>query len=305
MEKIASPIAINLIEKELTSDKFLRRTNYGDNEIYTLSYNNSPNIIQEIGRLRELTFRLAGGGTGKSIDIDKFDTAQVPYQQMIVWDPKDKILVGGYRYMLTKNAEKDDDGNPILATSRLFNYSDNFITNYLPYIMELGRSFVQPLYQSTKESRKGIFALDNLWDGLGAIITNNKDIKYFFGKVTMFPHFNTEARNMILYFFQRFFSDPENLISLKDPLKLNIDYKKYDELFDKDDLKKNYKLLGQKVRELGENIPPLINSYVNLSPTLKSFGTSVNPYFGNVEETAILLTIADIYESKIQRYISF
>jgi hypothetical protein len=303
MEQIVAPIPVELLEKELTADKFVRKTNYGENEIYSFTYHNAPNLTREVGRIRELTFRSAGGGTGKSIDLDKFDMQEEPYHQLIVWSPEQRIILGGYRYIVCNKATTDDKGVLQLATYRLFNFSEKFIKEYLPYTIELGRSFVHPDYQSSKSSRKGIFALDNLWDGLGALVVNHPETKYFFGKVTMYPHFNTEARNMILYFLQKQFSDDENLMSLIDPMELGINYDAYDKLFIGDDYKENWRLLNQNVRQLGENIPPLINAYMNLSPTMRTFGTSYNKYFGGVEETAIMINIKDIYPSKIERHV--
>lgn len=303
MEKIIDPIDKKILEKELTEDKFVRCTNYDDNYIFSLTHHDSPNIMLEIGRLRELAFRSAGGGTGKSADIDDYDTAEKPYHQLIVWDPANHEILGGYRYILTKEAPKDEKGMPQLATSRLFHYSDRFKKDYLPYLIELGRSFVQPTYQSSKSARKGIFALDNLWDGLGALVAENPNVKYFFGKVTMYPHFDHEARNIVLYFLERFFPNRNKLITLINPLDTGIDYAKYDAFFTGKNYKENFKILNAKIRELGENIPPLINSYMNLSPSMQTFGTSLNPYFGDVEETAIMINIPDIYDSKIERYV--
>ncbi len=304
MEQIIAPIPKEVLEQELTPDKFVRKTNYGDHEIYAFTYHNAPNLTKEVGRIRELTFRTAGGGTGKSYDLDKFDTQEEPYFQLIVWSPEERIILGGYRYIVCHKAKKDENGVLQLATYRLFNFSDKFINNYLPYTIELGRSFVHPEYQSSKSSRKGIFALDNLWDGLGALVVDHPEIKYFFGKVTMYPHFNTEARNMILYFLQKQFKDDEGLMELIEPMELGIDYEAYDNLFTGNTYEENKKILNQNVRRLGENIPPLINAYMNLSPSMKTFGTSFNKYFGGVEETAIMIKIGDIYSSKIERHVN-
>lgn len=303
MEQIIAPIPIELLEKELTPDKFLRTTNYGKNEIYVFTHHNAPNLTKEVGRIRELTFRQAGGGTGKAIDLDIFDTQEAPYQQLIVWSPETKIVLGGYRYIVCKDARKDSNGVLQLATYRLFRFSDHFINDYLPYTIELGRSFVHPEYQSSKLSRKGIFALDNLWDGLGALVVKHPEIKYFFGKVTMYPHFQKDARNMILYFLQKEFADDHNLMELIEPMHLGIDYDAYDKLFSGENYEENRRILNQQVRQLGENIPPLINAYMNLSPSMHTFGTSYNKYFGGVEETAIMVTIKDIYRSKIERHV--
>ncbi len=303
MEKIIDAVDTHLLEKELTPDKFVRTTNFGDNEIYIFSHHSSPNLINEVGRLREITFRMAGGGTGKSIDIDKYDLADKPYKQLIVWSPAEREILGGYRFILSKEAPVDSDGNPVLATSRLFHYSDEFKNEYLPYFIELGRSFVVPAKQATNAGRRGLFALDNLWDGLGSLVIDNPEIKYFFGKVTMYQNYNKDARNMIIYFLHKHFGGNDHLIKLINPLELNIDKKKLSQVFTGNSYQEDHKILSKKVRDLGENIPPLINAYANLSPTMKVFGTSINPYFGGVEETGILVTINDIYESKARRHL--
>src|SRR6056297_2215433 len=234
MKEVITPIDIGLIDKELTPDKFLRDTNNGGNQLYIINHHNSPNIMREVGRLRELTFRNAGGGTGKEI-------------------------LGGYRFHICSN-ESDPDN---LATSKLFTFSDEFSKTYLPYMIELGRSFIQPKFQSKAAGRKGLFALDNLWDGLGALVVENPQTKHFFGKVTMYPHFNTEARNIILYFLQTQFPDDKNMVEAKNPIPLHIDEQKMKQLFNGKNYKENYRILQKKIREFDLNIPPLINAYMN------------------------------------------
>ncbi len=303
-EEIIQPVDRNLLQKELTSDTFLRNTNNGNNEIHIITHHTSPNVMLEVGRLRELSFRTAGGGTGKAADIDDFDTGEVPYKQLIVWDAVEKEIVGGYRYILGHEVSTYDDGQPKLATSGLMVYSDKFIKDYLPFTIELGRSFVQPKYQPSRESRRGLFSLDNLWDGLGALVIDHPEIKYFFGKVTMYDHFNPVARDMILCFMHKFFPDKDKLTYPKEPLTYKTDVKAFEGIFTGDTFEENHKILFQKVRELGENIPPLVNSYMVISPTMRTFGTAWNEEFGGVEETGILIKIEDIYESKKNRHIN-
>ena len=304
MEKLIDPVPVHVIESELTPDKFVRKTNYGNNDIYIFNHHNAPYLTLEVGRLRELTFRKAGGGTGKSCDLDNFDLQDIPYNQLIVWSPEDKVIVGGYRFLIGKKASIDELGNIRMATYKLFNFSDKFIKEYLPYTIELGRSFVHPDYQSGQSSRKSIFALDNLWDGLGAIVVENPDMHYFFGKVTMYTHYNKEARNILLYFINKHFPDPDNLLSLIEPLELNFNVPELEKLFPSNDYTENKRILNSELRKLGENVPPLINAYMNLSPSMRTFGTSLNHEFGDVEETAILIDIRDIYKSKIDRHIN-
>ncbi len=303
MKNIAAPVAKDAILAELTPDKLLRKTNKGGNEIYVVTYHDSPNVMHEIGRLREITFRDAGGGTGKDLDIDKYDTCEKPYKQLIVWDPDSEEILGGYRYVLCDEMAVDDNGEVESATSRLFHFSSKFIEDYLPHTLELGRSFVQPAYQSSKAGAKALFALDNLWDGLGALIVDHPEIKYFFGKVTMYTHFNTEARNLIQYFFYKYFRDLEQLVYPKTAMDLGMDYDALEKVFCGGSYSEDYRILTQTVREYGENIPPLINAYMNLSPSMKTFGTVLNDHFGDVEETGIIVTIQDIYEAKKDRHI--
>ena len=299
MKEVIEAVDKYLLEKELVPEKFLRKTNNGGNELYIINHHNSPNLMREVGRLRELTFRNAGGGTGKDIDIDKFDTQEEPYEQLITWDPEEKEISGGYRFHVCSHESNADN----LATSKLFSFSDEFNKEYLPHMIELGRSFVQPKYQSAAAGRKALYALDNLWDGLGALVVENPQIHHFFGKVTMYPHFKQEARNMILFFLKTQFSDEKNMVTPRKPLELGMNYSKMDSLFTGKDYTENYKILQKGVREFGLNIPPLINAYMNLSPTMKFFGTAINEAFGGVEESGIMITINDIFPTKKQRHI--
>lgn len=303
MEEIIAPIDKNLLKSELTAQKRMRRTNKADNEIYIFTAHDSPNLMLEVGRLREIAFRHYGGGTGLEADIDKYDTMESPYHQLIVWDPEKEEILGGYRFIAGQNVNFDENGKPILATAHLLNFSQDFIDNYLPYTVELGRSFVSLEYQSTLMSRKGIFALDNLWDGLGALTVIDPTLKYFFGKVTMYGTYDKEARNMILYFLNKHFPDDKSLVTVINPLETNTDLKKMGELFKYNSFKDDYKILNKEVRARGFNIPPLINAYMSLSPSMRFFGTAVNDEFGDVEESGILIRIDQILEDKRIRHI--
>lgn len=300
---IIDPIDKNLLKQELNATTFLRKTRKGDNEIYCVNSHNAPHTLQEIGRLRELTFRDSGGGTGLSIDLDEYDTNEICYDQLIVWSPEDEEIVGGYRFILCENAI-DSTGGIHLSTSHYFDFTERFITDFLPHTIELGRSWVQPNFQPSKNPRKGLFALDNIWDGLGAIVIKHPEIKYFFGKVTMYPNYNQEARDFLLHFMHHYFPDKEELMKPLHPLQQQYDANYVEEQLKGLDFKDGFKVLNTYVRERGENVPPLVNIYMHLSPTMKTFGTAVNPDFGGVEETGILVTISDIYQDKKERHIT-
>ncbi len=305
MQEIIQPVDRELIKKELTKEAFVRYTNNGNNEVYLVNYHTSPNIMREIGRLRELSFRSAGGGTGQALDIDENDISEHNYDQLIAWNPDDEEIIAGYRVIKCDNAVSED-GEVHLSTAHYFDFSEDFVKNYLPQTLELGRSWVQPKYQPAIDNRKGIFSLDNLWDGLGAVVLLNPDVKYLFGKVTMYPQYNEEARDLLIYFMNHYFPDKDKLVTPSPELYLGYktDVSKFEGIFDGLDYKEGYKVLNTRVRELGENVPPLINTYMNLSPTMRVFGTARNNEFGEVEETGIMITLDDIYPAKKERHMS-
>ena len=303
IETIIPPVDTELIKAELTPDLLLRASNKGGNLIYTLDGRKCPNVMKEIGRLREITFRGAGGGTGKAYDIDSFDLMDPPCRQLIVWDPENEMIIGGYRYIIGPDIRLNPDGTPRLATSHLFRFSESFIRDYLPYTIELGRSFVRTEFQSSRGGAKAIFALDNLWDGLGALTVVHPQMRYLFGKVTMYPDYTTKCRDMILYFMHKHFPDPDRLATPLNPLHTDIDVHEMRQLFCGATFAEDYRILNHAVRQHGLNIPPLVNAYMSLSPTMKMFGTAINDEFGNVEESGILLAISEILEDKKKRHI--
>ena len=303
MEDIIAPISKELLKAELTEDKRLRMTNKSNNQIYIVTAQDSPNTMKEIGRLREIAFRAAGGGTGMSMDLDEYDLMDNPYKQLIVWNPEAEEILGGYRYILGTDVRFDEHGAPILATAHMFNFSEKFLNEYLPTTIELGRSFVTLEYQSTRRDSKGLFALDNLWDGLGALTVVMPNVKYFFGKVTMYPSYIRKGRDMILYFLKKHFADKDSLITPMKPLQLESGENELDTLFCKDTFKEDYKILNGEIRKLGYNIPPLVNAYMSLSPTMRMFGTAINYGFGDVEETGILIAVDEILAEKRIRHI--
>lgn len=303
-QEIIKPVDKELIMSELTPERQMRMTNKSNNEIYIVDAHNAPHTLREIGRLREIAFREAGGGTGKEVDLDEFDTCENCYKQLIVWNPEAQEIIGGYRYILGTDVEYDGKGQPILATSHMFHFSQKFIDEYMPYTIELGRSFVSLEYQNTgRHASKSLFALDNLWDGLGALTVIKPNVRYFFGKMTMYPSYIRRGRDMILYFLKKHFEDKEHLIIPMKPLLIEEDPAELAKLFCEDDFKDDYRILNREVRKLGLNIPPLVNAYMGLSPTMKLFGTAINYGFGDVEETGILIAVDEILEQKRVRHI--
>jgi hypothetical protein len=303
MEPIIPPVDPNLLMTELNESKFLRNTNNGRNKIYVITAHDSPNLMREICRLREITFRDAGGGTGKALDIDEFDTMEVPFHQLMVWNPVEQEITGGYRFIHGHEIPCNQKGCLNSPTAELFDFSNRFVRDYLPWSIELGRSFVQPNYQPFVNLKKGMYSLDNLWDGLGAMIIENPDVKYFFGKMTMYPDYHREARDVILYFLRKYFPDTETLMIPKEPVAVETPDEVIAPLFKAPTYEENYKVLVHEIRRRNELVPPLVNAYMNLSPTMRTFGTAINHGFGDVEETGILINIGDIYPMKKERHL--
>lgn len=303
MKDVIQPVDRALLEAELTEDRRLRHTNKGDNDIYIVDAMCAPNTMREIGRLREIAFRDAGGGTGKDCDIDEFDTMDPPCRQLIVWNPQEREIIGGYRFILGRDIRMDESGRPRIASSHMFEFSPLFLENYLPHTIELGRSFVTLEYQSSKAGPRALYALDNLWDGLGALTVINPEIKYLFGKVTMYPSYNEDCRDMLLYFLHKHFPDTEQLVRPIEPLVTHSDKAALATLFSGTSFKEDYKILNHAIRAHGANIPPLVNAYMSLSPTMRMFGTAINYEFGDVEESGIFFAISEIFESKKDRHI--
>lgn len=304
MKELMQPIAPEVLMSELTPERLLRKTNKADNEIYVITAAQAPNVMKEIGRLREYSFRLVGAGTGKDCDVDRFDLEDPACHQLLVWNPEEKEIIGGYRFTYGRMASFYPNGQPNINSEHLFDFSEKFIREYLPYTIEMARAFVQPKYQSAQMGRKSLFALDNLWDGIGAIVATNPDVRYLAGKVSVYSTTPQLPRNAILYFLHKSFGDKEGLLTGKWALEYTPEEVEfYENLFTGVTYQENYKILNGFMKEQGANIPPLIHSYMELSSSMKTFGTCFDKDFGDVYDTAMIITIADIYPAKKERYI--
>ena len=302
MEPIIEPVSRALLQAELNADTLLRPTNRAGNELYVVGPE-SVNVIREIGRLREIAFRNDGGGTGLSLDIDKFDTDPAfGYRQLVLWDPEAQEIIGGYRFCLCDEAVFDKEGQPILTSSHMFQFSKKFIREYLPHTLELGRSFVSVEYQSSKSGAKSLYALDNLFDGIAALGVLYKDrARYFFGKATIYPDYPRQAREMIQCFLRRYFGKKSRLLKIRKEVKVEKP-RRYGKFFKGKDFKEGYRILKAEVQKQGVAIPPLVNTYMNLSPSMIFFGTGINDEFANVYDSGILITFGDMYPEKRQRH---
>ena len=305
MNTIIDPVPVELLKAELTKSKKLEDTNKGHNELYIVTWHDSPNVVTEIGRLREETFRAAGGSTGNAVDLDEYDKMEKPYKQLIVWDPDNEAIIGGYRFLFGSDATFDENGQPVLASSHQFRFSQKFINEYLPHVIELGRNFVAPEYQSSKGGAKSIYAFDNLWDGLVAIIMKNPELLYFFGKITLYPSYDYITKDLIYHFLWKHYGDKNELVRPWDDQTImpGSDPELMDLVVNKDDLLEDYKLLKAAARMRGVNVPPNVSAYISITSQMLMFGTAVNHLMHNIEDTAVLIPFDEIYHDKKSRHI--
>ena len=298
MEQIIDPVDTNLILKELEGH-LLRPSSKANNLIYDITAHECPNVMREIARLREISYRDGGGATGKAMDIDEMDTMAKPYHQLIVWDPDNQQIIGGYRYLFGSEAEIIN-GQPFITSAHLFHYSERFIRDYLPQTIEFGRAFVQPMYQKREMGVKALFALDNIWDGIGAIVYNNPELRWMIGKVTIYPGYNETARELIYNYLETYHKGEEGLF---EPYNL-LPIQHIETPFLGTNPQENYHTLQHAVREQGTVIPPMFSAYLNLTNDLQFFGNAVNDELANVYETGIMVDLNTVYPEKKERYIT-
>jgi hypothetical protein len=300
MKKIIAPIKKELILGELTSDRLVRRTKRLNNEIYDISATSAPQVMLELGRLREFTFREAGGGTGKEVDIDEYDYL---FKHLVLWNPSHNEIIGSYRYALMRDLiEGDTIQSP---TRKLFNFSPTFIRDYLPVTIELGRSFVQPKYQPRVDNRGGIFSLFNLFSGLEWLVGMYPDMEYFFGKFTMYSDYDSRARNLLLNYLKRKFPDPDKLVRPKKDLRVRYIRRNFailKSIFNQQTYRDQKIFLEKYLSKYGEDIQPLVDKYMGLSSTMKIFGTAHHDEFGEALETGMLIKMIDIHPEIIDLF---
>jgi putative hemolysin len=294
---IAHPEDRRDIKKELKNAQLLGSTK-DNKKIYLYSSTNQNSLlINEIGRLRELSFRKVGEGINKQRDIDKYDRY---YKHIILWDEDDLEIVGAYRIAECKDIVSTL-GKDALYTSTLFDLSDEF-DKYLDNAIELGRSFVQPKYWGSR-------ALDYLWYGIGAYIRNNPEVKYLFGPVSLSASYPKIAKDTILYFYDKNFKDKNNLVSAKCPYNFKTDNELVKNLkneFSDANYKENFKNLKKALAIMGTNVPTLYKQYSDLCDEdgIKFCAYNIDSDFSSCVDSFILVDVSKIKEIQKKRYIN-
>ncbi len=280
-----------ILETELLGAELLGKTADG-HSIFLAEYAASPMLMREIGRLREITFREIGEGTGKEIDLDEFDAW---YEHLILWNTAKREIVGAYRIGNPSAIEKKH-GKASLYTSTLFHFSKE-LQNVLPRSLELGRSFIRREYWNSQ-------ALDYLWHGIGAYLAKHPDIEYLFGPVSISGEYTREAINCIVFYFTKWFDS--KLFSVEPVIPFGLSSaRNLSSLMAGKEAQEDFMILKRKLREQGLQVPTLLKQYSELSDSggvhFLSFG--IDAAFGNCVDGFILVEVSKIKESKKRRYI--
>jgi len=292
---IILPVNRKKIKKELQLAKILGSTIDGKKILLT-DFAGSPEVVKEIARLRELTFRKVGEGTGKKLDIDEYDKH---YKHLVLWDEDELEIVGAYRIGICGEILKSY-GTQGLYTSSLFNFSGEFVKKYLPDAIELGRSFIQKKYWNTN-------ALDYLWQGIGAFLKFNSNTKYMIGPVSISNHYPDEAKQMLIYFYKKWFDNPNNLVKAKSPFTISSkNLVECISLLNSNERKEDFRKLKVLIKNYGFTVPPLYKHYTDLCEPggVQFLDFGIDKDFENCIDGFIVVEIDKIKEAKKSRYIS-
>lgn len=292
-KSIIKPIDRKILKLQLKEAPLLGITNDGK-KIFILTYNGFPEVIREVARLREITFRGVGEGTGNRLDMDLYDKL---YRHIVLWDEENLEVVGAYRIGVCEELLLKH-GTEGLYTSTLFNFSDNF-KKKLPFALELGRSFVQRKYWNS-------YSLDYLWQGIGAFLYNHPETKYLFGGVSLSGSYNTEAKELLVFFYTKWFKGPFDMVTAKNHYSINPNkLESLEATFPGVDYKSELKILKQSLKMFGFSIPTLFKQYSELCSdngcSFLDFGIDYD--FNSCIDGFIFIEVDKIKPHKRERYI--
>ncbi len=290
---VIHPVDVKAVKKALYQSRLLGETRDGK-KIFLYRFTNDCPVMQEIARLRELTFRVVEEGTGLALDLDAFD---VYYSHIVLWDDNDLEIVGAYRV---------GEGPRIMAdlgvegfyTHTLFDLRQGNFTDFLPYSIELGRSFVQPRYW-------GQNSLDYLWYGIGAYLREQPEIKYLFGPVSLSPAYPQLAKEMIIGFYRQQFGSEVASAKARMPFAISDQCQEFARTAFSDDYSVSFKVLNSELKKLGVKVPTLYKQYVELcvDKGCHFIDFNIDPDFNHCIDSLIMVEIDKITPKKRLRYI--
>lgn len=287
---IAHPENRKALIDELLNCQRLGETADGKS-IYLLEDTRDSALLREIGRLREIAFRTVGEGTGNRRDMDKYDYY---YKHIFLWDHADMELVGSYRIADIHKLTPEQT----LYSETLFSYEDSLRKKF-PMAMELGRSFVQPKYWGKR-------SLDYLWFGIGAYLRQNPHIRYLFGAVSLSNDYPAFAKDMLAYYFSKYYRADFNLARSFNPYRIKpVQKAKLEQLFYHLEKEDAFKVLKKELAKMGVSVPTLFKQYSDLCEdggvTFYDFG--VDPDFGDCVDSVVWVDMLKLKEKKRKRYI--
>ncbi|TVZ37896.1 putative hemolysin [Alteromonadaceae bacterium 2753L.S.0a.02] len=292
-KRLAAPESPDDLERELAKAKRIGSTR-DNNEVFLVNYAPNSAIIREIGRLRELTFRAAGEGTGQKRDLDEFDTY---YEHLVLWNAEAREIAGSYRIGNGQHilAEKGIRG---FYTSTLYRFDPRF-AQYFAQGVELGRSFVSPKYW-------GKACLDYLWQGLGAYLAHNPHLRYLIGPVSMSADYPRDLMDTLVFFYRRYYNFPDALVKANFPYLLSTERMAFlDKQFGDRDADEAFDFMQQRFAARGQKLPVLFKQYTALFEKggFLSLIFSRDPDFGDCLDGLCMGDITRLKPSKFKRYI--
>ncbi|MEW8648128.1 MAG: lysophospholipid acyltransferase family protein [Candidatus Thiodiazotropha endolucinida] len=290
---IAHPESRQALKKELSKGRLLGETRDGK-QIVLMDWEIGSALMREIGRLRELSFRKVGEGTGRRRDIDKYDTH---YRHLVLWDDNELEVVGSYR-IGEAGPIINDRGMQGLYTTSLFDFDESF-QPYAERAIELGRSFVQPRYWGSR-------ALDYLWQGLGSYLRHHPEIRHMYGPVSISDRYPKAARDLMVVFYKHYFGCKSRLGEAKIPYQLDkACQEEFSRHFCGDDLERDLQELKNQLALYNVTIPTLFKQYTDLCEPggvcFLDFGK--DPDFAGCTDGMILVSVDKVKSVKRKRYI--
>lgn len=282
------------LKKELKNGTLLGKTSDGKS-IFVYESEKENCVIKEIGRLREISFRSVGEGSGKKRDIDGYDFY---YKHLIIWDDEALEIAGAYRLGLCREIIEDFEIEG-LYTSTLFTFDKKF-EYYFDHGIELGRSFVQPKYWNSR-------ALDYLWQGIGAYVNRYPEIRFLFGSVSLSDTFNEKAKGLLIHFYKHYFGASETLVKHKVPYSSSLNMEKHcKEIFAGNDYRADMRKLKEELGFMGYAVPTLFKQYSELCEEegVKFLDFGYDKDFNNCIDGFIITDLTLLKESKKKRYFS-
>lgn len=292
-KSIAHPESRQALKRELASGELLGETSDGK-KIILIDWSPESGVMREIGRLRELSFRKVGEGSGKRRDVDQYDQY---YRHLVLWDDDALEIAGAYRLGESATILKNRDKQHLYSHS-LFSFNASF-DPYLNQSLELGRSFVQPRYWGSR-------ALDYLWQGLGAYLRHHSNIRYLYGPVSISASYSRPAQDMLVYFFQLYFKDDEQCATARHPYQLSQQGEDdCRNAFTGEDYRRDFQELKSRLANYGFTIPTLYKQYTDLCDEggVRFIDFGIDPDFSDCTDGLLLVDLSKIKESKRKRYI--